>query len=34
MEQGSHVIFFVEEPSGIFVARILHKSMLPGKHTI
>lgn len=29
MEQGSHVIFFSVEQEGIFVARILHKSMMP-----
>lgn len=33
MEQGSHVIFFVEEDKGILVVRILHKSMSPELHT-
>jgi toxin ParE1/3/4 len=34
MEQGSHVIFYRQEGSGIVVGRILHKSMLPTKHVI
>jgi plasmid stabilization system protein ParE len=34
MEQGSHVIFYVEESGGIYIARILHKNMLPEKHEL
>ena len=33
MEQGSHVIFYREQPDGILVLRILHKRMLPGRQS-
>jgi toxin ParE1/3/4 len=29
MEQGRHVVFYRRETKGIFVSRILHRSMLP-----
>jgi toxin ParE1/3/4 len=34
IEQGSHVIFYQETPSGILITRILHRSMLPGQHAL
>jgi toxin ParE1/3/4 len=34
IEQGSHVIFYRQTHEGILIARILHRSMLPHKHTI
>ena len=34
IEQGSHVIFYRETPSGILITRILHRSMLPGQHAL
>ncbi len=34
MEHASHVVFFRREQRGILVARILHKSMHPGKHAM
>ena len=34
MRQGQHVVFYRQEPEGILVSRILHKSMLPGRHPI
>jgi toxin ParE1/3/4 len=32
MEQGKHVIFYRVTATGILVSRILHQSMLPGRH--
>jgi toxin ParE1/3/4 len=32
MEQGSHVVFYNTDESGIVVERILHKSMVPELH--
>jgi toxin ParE1/3/4 len=32
MEQGSHVVFYNTDGSGIVVERILHKSMVPELH--
>jgi toxin ParE1/3/4 len=29
IEKGSHVIFYRPTPQGVFVQRILHKTMLP-----
>jgi toxin ParE1/3/4 len=34
MEQGSHVIFYRQQGTGIFIGRILHQSMLTQKHVI
>jgi toxin ParE1/3/4 len=34
LEHGKHVIFYRQEPAGILVSRILHQSMLPGRHDI
>jgi plasmid stabilization system protein ParE len=34
IEQGSHVIFYRETPSGILIIRILHRSMLRGQHAL
>ena len=34
MKQGQHVVFYRQEPGGILVSRILHKSMLPERHPI
>ena len=34
MECGRHVIFYRQEPGGIFVSRILHQSMLPGQRAM
>jgi toxin ParE1/3/4 len=34
MECGSHVVFYRQDELGILVSRILHKSMLPQKHSI
>ena len=34
MEQGQHVVFYRQEPGGIFVSRILHQRMLPERHAI
>jgi len=31
-EIGKHVVFYVLESDAILVARVLHESMLPGKH--
>jgi toxin ParE1/3/4 len=32
MEQGSHVVFYNTDKSGIVVERILHKNMVPELH--
>lgn len=32
-EQGRHVVFYREVKGGIFVVRILHRSMLPDRHS-
>ena len=32
LEQGKHVIFYQQQDAGIFIARILHQSMLPTHH--
>jgi len=32
MEQGSHVVFYNTDESGIVIERILHKSMVPDLH--
>ncbi len=29
MEHGKHVIFYLDEPGGIVICRILHQRMLP-----
>ena len=34
MPQGSHIVFYQPELSGIYLIRILHKSMLPGLHQL
>jgi toxin ParE1/3/4 len=34
MERGSHVIFYREDEAGIFVQRVLHKSMVPEFHQL
>ena len=34
MKQGKHVVFYREEPSGIFISRILHGRMLPENQAI
>jgi toxin ParE1/3/4 len=34
MEHGKHVVFYREEAGGILVVRILHRLMLPEKHSI
>ena len=34
MKQGKHVVFYREEPSGIFISRILHGRMLPENQVI
>ena len=33
-EHEMHVVFYLEHRSGILIARILHQSMLPGKHPL
>ena len=33
-EHGSHVVFFRRTAGGILVSRILHKRMLPERHTL
>lgn len=32
--QGKHVIFYQPGKDEIFISRILHQSMLPGRHTL
>jgi toxin ParE1/3/4 len=32
LEHGKHVVFYRRERDGILVSRILHHSMLPGRH--
>lgn len=34
MEQGSHVIFYRQRSGGILISRVLHRSMLPERHTM
>lgn len=34
MEHGSHVVFYKQVEDGIFVLRLLHKSMMPEQHGI
>lgn len=34
MEQGKHVILYRPEGNGVFISRILHQRMLPGKHIL
>ena len=34
MECGQHVVFYREDRDGILISRILHKSMLPERHTV
>jgi toxin ParE1/3/4 len=31
-EVESHVVFYLTEPDGILVVRVLHRSMLPARH--
>lgn len=31
-EIGKHVVFYLLEPDGIFVVRVLHQRMLPGNY--
>ena len=33
-EFAKHVVFYRKVPHGILVSRILHQSMLPGRHTV
>jgi toxin ParE1/3/4 len=32
-ETGRHVVFYRQKPKGIFVVRILHRSMMPDRQT-
>ena len=32
MEQGKHVVFYLEQRKGIWISRVLHQSMLPERH--
>lgn len=34
IEQGRHVIFYRRKLDGIFVGRVLHQRMLPGKYVL
>lgn len=34
MQQGKHVVFYREEPGGVFISRILHGRMLPEHQVI
>lgn len=34
MECGRHIVFYREDRGGILVSRILHKSILPERHTV
>lgn len=34
IEQGKHVIFYIQDGSDIFVGRILHQNMLPSRHQL
>jgi toxin ParE1/3/4 len=34
MEHGSHVVFYRPKQGGVLVSRILHKRMLPNRHTV
>lgn len=33
LEQGRHVVFYRQVKGGVFVVRILHRSMLPDQHS-
>jgi toxin ParE1/3/4 len=33
LENGRHVIFYRQQPDGILIIRILHRSMLPHRHS-
>ena len=33
IEYGSHVVFYRKSPGGILVSRILHRRMLPERHS-
>jgi toxin ParE1/3/4 len=33
-EHRLHVVFYLKQPRGILIARILHQSMLPGRHPL
>jgi toxin ParE1/3/4 len=32
MERGEHVVFYSIAPDGIFIVRVVHRSMLPRRH--
>ena len=34
MERGSHVVFYRQQPDGVLIVRLLHRSMLPERHAI
>jgi toxin ParE1/3/4 len=34
MECGRHVVFYRQEAGGILIVRLLHRSMLPERHSI
>jgi toxin ParE1/3/4 len=34
LEHERHVVFYLQEPGGIFISRILHQRMLPERHAI
>jgi len=34
MEEGEHVVFFVQKPYGVRIVRVLHKRMLPERHEL
>lgn len=33
-EHGMHVVFYLKRRGGVLIARILHQSMLPRKHSL
>lgn len=34
MQQGKHVVFYRDEPGGVFISRLLHGRMLPENQVI
>lgn len=34
IEEGKHVIFYQPDGRGVFISRILHRSMLPARHEL
>jgi toxin ParE1/3/4 len=34
IEEGKHVVFYHPKKRGVFISRVLHQNMIPGRHEI